>query len=71
MTAKQMREKWLRYGNVEGFILVICHGKARMRVLMRGAGRVKNVALFTRLRWLRSNRIREPWIDCYGKRTGI
>ena len=71
MTAKQMREKWLRYGEVDGFILVICHSKARMRRLMRGAALVKSVALFTRFRWLQSPRIKEPWFDCYGKRVGI
>lgn len=71
MTAKQMREKWLRYGDVDGFILVICHTKARLRHLMRGAGLVKSVALFTRFRWLTSKRIKEPWIDWYGKRVGI
>ena len=71
MTARQMREKWTRYGTIKDYILVICHTKARMRSLMRTAERVKEVALFTRFRWLRSERVREPWLDWYGKRVGI
>lgn len=72
MTAKQMQRKWELYGReIDGFILVICHTKERMRRLMRGAQAVKNVALFTRFRWLRSTRIHEPWIDWYGKRVRI
>lgn len=71
MTAKQMREKWRLYDGVDGFILVICHTKERMRRLIRGAGLVKTVALFTRFRWLRSTRVKEPWVDWYGNRAAI
>ena len=49
MTSRQMRRKWERMGTVKGFVLVICHSKARMRNLIRGATPdVKNVALFSR-----------------------
>jgi len=72
MTAKQMQRKWELYGrDINGFILVICHTKERLRRLMRGAHAVKNVALFTRFRWLRSKTIQEPWIDWFGKRVRI
>ncbi len=71
MTTKQMREKWLRYGKVDGFILVICRTKSRLRRLIHTADQVKSVALFTRFRWLQSERIREPWIDWQGRRVGI
>lgn len=72
MTAKQMQRKWELYGrDIDGFILVICHTKERLRRLMRGAEAVKNVALFTRFRWLRSTKVEEPWIDWYGKRASI
>lgn len=72
MTAKMMQRKWELYGrDFNGFILVICHTKERMRRLIRGAETVKNVALFTRFRWLRSTKIKEPWIDWYGKRVRI
>ena len=71
MTSRQMRKKWLRYGNVEDYILVICHKKSRMRRLRRNAERVKHVALFSRFHWLRSTHVREPWVDWYGKRTRI
>jgi hypothetical protein len=71
MPVKQMREKWLRYGDVDGFILIICHTKERLRQLMRSAESVKSVALFTRFRWLRSQKVKEPWFDCYGKRVSI
>ena len=71
MTAKQMRAKWLRYGEIDCYILVICHTKPRLRRLMRGAAMVKSVALFTRFRWLQSRYIKEPWFDWYGKRVGI
>lgn len=71
MSAKQMREKWIRYGKVDGFILVICHRKARLRRLMKSAERVKKVVLFTRFRWLQSVRIREPWIDWTGERVSL
>lgn len=65
MTAKQMRRKWLRYGKVDGYILVICHSEERLRRLMRGAERVQDVTIFTTFDWLKSQE--EPWID----RTGV
>ena len=71
MPPKQMRDKWLRYGKVDGYILVICHTKSRLRRLFRTAEQVKSVALFTRFRWLRSMRVKEPWIDWDGKRVRI
>ena len=71
MTAKQMRKKWLRYGKVDGYILVICETKARLRLLIRTAEQVKTVALFTRFRWLQSTRIEEPWIDWEGNRVQV
>ena len=70
MTTKQMEEKWKNYGQFEGYILVICHTKRRLKRLMRSAESVKNVALFTRFRWLHST-VKEPWIDCWMHRTGI
>lgn len=69
--AKQLRQKWLRYGDLDGYILVICHTKRRLRRLLESAELVKDVALFSRFRWLGSPRVREPWIDWYGKRTRI
>jgi hypothetical protein len=71
MSPKQMREKWSRYGDVQGFILVICKTKGRMRRLMQSAEQVKDFALFTRFRWLRAKNVKRPWLDCYGKRSGI
>lgn len=71
MNLKQMREKWLRYENVREFILVICHRKSRLRLLRKSAGTVIQQILFTRFRWLRSIRVKEPWIDGIGKRVGI
>ncbi len=71
MPPKQMRDKWLRYGDIDGFILVVCHTKARMRQLMRGGDLVKSVALFTRFRWLQSPNVTEPWIDGFFRRTGL
>ncbi len=71
MTVKQMREKWLRYGKVDGYVLVICHTKARLRRLIRTAEQVKAVALFARFRWLRSACVQEPWIDWDGNRVRI
>jgi hypothetical protein len=72
MTAKQMQRKWALYGReFDGFILAICHTKERMRRLMRGAEAVKNVALFTRFRWLRSTKVKEPWVDCFGRRVRV
>jgi hypothetical protein len=71
MTTKQMRQKWRMYENVDGFILVICHTKNRLRKLIRSAAVVKTAALFTRFRWLRSTRVSEPWVDWYCHRVAI
>ncbi len=71
MTAEQMRDKWKRYAGVTDFILVICYTKRRLKLLMQSAEAVKDIALFTRFRWLWSGRVREPWIDCSGIRGGI
>ena len=71
MSGRQMREKWNRYGDVKDYILVICRTKTRMRQLMRTAGSLKHVTLFARFRWLQSERVQEPWVDWYGKRTRV
>jgi hypothetical protein len=72
MTTKQMQRKWELYGShVAGFILVICHTKTRMRRLMRGAEEVREIAFFTRFRWLRSTRVKKPWVDLSFRRIGI
>lgn len=71
MTPSQMREKWIHYGSVDGFILLICLTTGRMRRLMRSAERVKNVIFFSRVAWLRMENVREKWIDWYGKRAEI
>ena len=72
MTAKQMQRKWGLYGReIDGYVLVICHTKERLRRLMRGAEPVKDAALFTRFRWLRSPHVKEQWIDWYGNRANI
>lgn len=69
MSTKQMREKWIRYGEIDGYVLIICRTKARLRKLMRSAERIKDRSLFTRFQRLRSNK--EPWLDQFGKRTSI
>lgn len=71
MTEGQLRDKWRRYDGSPDFILVICHTKRRLRLLLRSAATVCDRALFTRFRWLGSARVREPWFDWYGHRTGI
>lgn len=71
MTSRQLRRKWKLYGKVNGYILVICHTKTRLRLLMKSARVVKNVTLFTRFRWLRSKQVQRPWIDWYGHRVSI
>jgi hypothetical protein len=67
MTAKQMRKKWSNYEGFGGIILVVCRTKGRLRRLMQGASLVRHLALFTLVRWLRSNR--RPWIDLNLKRS--
>lgn len=71
MPAKQMREKWVRYEKIEGYILLICRTKGRLKRLMRSAERVKNVVLFSRFDWLRRKFVKEKWIDWYYKRAEI
>jgi hypothetical protein len=71
MTSKQMREKWIRYNGVEGFILLICRTKGRLRRLMKSAERVKKVVLFSRFEWLSRKKVREKWIDWFGKRAEV
>ena len=86
MRGKQMEEKWSRYGEVDGYILVICHTMYRLRKLMRGVKSVKPpeptdpekpvhpvkaAALFTLFRWLDSPTLKEPWIDCERNRTRV
>ncbi len=69
MNPKQMREKWIRYGEVDGYVLVICRTKSRLRSLMRSAERIRDRSLFARFDRLRSNK--EPWIDQFGRRVSI
>ncbi|MFL5328602.1 MAG: hypothetical protein ACJ8C4_06775 [Gemmataceae bacterium] len=71
LTTKQMREKWREYGKVDGFILVICHSKARLRRLMRGASAVRDAALFALFRWLRYRNVRERWVDWTFARASV
>ena len=71
MPANQMRDKWLRYGEIEGFILLICRTTGRLRTLMRTADQVKHVIFFSRFEWLRMENVHEKWIDWYGKRAEI
>lgn len=74
MTAKQMRQKWLRYGDVKGFILVICRTEARLKQLLHGAKQVlpvRNTALFTLFRWLEDTQIQKPWVDWKGQWTQL
>lgn len=71
MSPTQMREKWKRYGNVDGFILLVCHSTSRLRRLIQSAEQVKHVIFFSRIAWLRKRCVREKWIDWYGKRAEI
>ncbi len=72
MSPKQMKEKWMRYDEkLDGFILLICRTKGRLKRLVRSAERVKNVILFSRFAWLRKEKVSEKWIDWYGKRAKI
>lgn len=72
MTAKQMRQKWKLFleAKFDGFILVVCHTRGRLKRLMAGAGLVRDRAFFSRLRWLKSG-VARPWIDRKGKRSAI
>jgi hypothetical protein len=68
MTVKQMAAKWRRFGDVEGFILVVAMTEGRMQRLRNGAELVKNAALFTTFERLRSG---QPWIDFEGNPVKI
>lgn len=71
MTVKtQMAAKWQRYLAGEGDILVVALTEARMQRLRASAEPVKDRALFTTFDRLRSGTA-EPWIDWYGKATGL
>lgn len=65
MTARQMADKWRRYGPLpaDAFILVVCRTAARMERLRAGAGPVKDWALFTTFDRLRAGL---PWSDASG-----
>jgi hypothetical protein len=65
MTARQMQDKWDRYGTLsdDEFILVICHTVGRMERLRAKAETVKDWALFTTFDRLRAG---EPWVDYIG-----
>ena len=71
MPIPQMREKWLKYGDIDGFILLICRTTGRLRRLMKSSDRVKHLIFFSRFDWLRMANVREKWIDSYGKRAEI
>ena len=71
MTPKQMREKWVRYEKIDGFILLVCRTRGRLKRLMRSAERVKKFILFSRFEWLQMKNVKEKWIDGYGKRAEI
>ena len=66
-----MREKWVRYEEIDGFILVICRTKARLKRLMQSAEKVKKFVFFSRFAWLRMKNVKEKWIDSFGKRAEI
>lgn len=65
MTARQMQEKWERYGTLSDreFILVVCRTTGRLERLRAGAEAVKEWALFTTFDRLRAG---HPWVDWYG-----
>ena len=71
MGTKQMKEKWVRYEEIDGFILVICRTKGRLKRLMRSAEKVKKFVFFSRFDWLRMKNVKEKWIDWFGKRAEI
>lgn len=68
MTAKQMAQKWERYGAVEGFILVVCRTEGRLERLRAGAEAVKDAAIFTTFERLRAGL---AWVDWYGNTVVI
>lgn len=70
MTARQMRDKWERYGRIpdDEFILVVCRTAGRMERLRAGAEPVKDSALFTTFDRLRAGL---PWVDWYGNTAEV
>ena len=65
MTAKQMQQKWKRYGKFDGFILIVAVWEERMQRLILWAEAVKEIALFTT--FTRLLKVTEPWVDCTGQ----
>jgi hypothetical protein len=70
-TGRQLRQKFQRYRGVRDIVLVVCRTKARLRTIIRNAGSVKEIALFTRFRWLRSPVVKRIWLDSFGERGTI
>ena len=68
MTQQQMTAKWKRYGDVDGFILVVAMTEGRMQRLIKGAELVKDFALFTTFDRLRSGK---PWVAYDGNTVEI
>jgi hypothetical protein len=70
MAARQMAAKWERYQGEDEDILVVALTEGRMERLRKGAEAVKDRAMFTTFARLRSGSL-EPWVDWYGKTTGL
>lgn len=71
MTATQMRDKWERYEGIDGFILLVCRSKGRLRRLIKGAQPVKRIILFSRFKWLRLKHVNKRWVDWKGNRIDL
>ena len=71
MPIPQMREKWLKYGDIDGFILLICRTTGRLRRLMKSASRVKHLIFFSRFDWLHMENVKAKWIDSSFHRAEI
>lgn len=69
MSLKQYTAKWRRYGNVDGFILVVAHSEARMQRIRKGAALIKNVALFTTFARLKA--AEKTAVDWFGNETQL
>ena len=65
MDAKQMKQKWPRYGKFDGFIMVVAVTEERMQRLIAWSDAVKEIALFTT--FTRLLKVSEPWVDCTGR----
>lgn len=70
MDQRQMRAKWLRYGDCRDYILIVCQREKRLERLKQSAERVKHIALFTTFDRLKSGRP-EPWEDRDGQTTNV